>query len=234
VKTINLLKKLERYPLFTENDIAKIVNKSHKYIRTLLYRLHKQGLINRIEKGKYTLHHDAMIFASYLATPSYLGVWTALRYYNMIRQQPFSVFVVSCIPKKSIKFYNTNIIFIYTKRLFGYKKERYNDFDIFISEREKALVDSLLFKIPLSYISQALDNGEIDFKKLSEYAIKTKNKSLIKRLGYMLESRKGSSFGLKAMDGNYVKLDYLGNSKGKKDTKWKLIINMNFAQRILP
>jgi len=234
VKTINLLKKLERYPLFTGNDVAKIVNKGPKYVRTLLYRLHKQGLMNRIEKGKYTLHHDAMIFASYLATPSYLGVWTALRHYNMIQQQPFSIFVVSGISKKSIRFNNTKIFFIRTKHIFGYKKERYNDFDIFISEREKALVDSLLFKIPLSYISQALDDGEIDFKKLSEYAIKTKNKSLIKRLGYMLESRKGSSFGLKAMDSNYVKLDYLGKRKGKKDAKWKLIININFAQQILP
>ena len=103
MKTINLLKKLETYPLFTENDAAKIVNKSAKYIRTLLYRLHKQGLINRIEKGKYTLYHDAMIFASYLATPSYLGLWTALRHYNMIQQQPLGIFIVSSIPKKKHK-----------------------------------------------------------------------------------------------------------------------------------
>jgi len=229
VKTINLLKKLERYPLFTENDAAKIVNKSPKYIRTLLYRLHKLGLINRIERGKYTVHNDAMIFASYLATPSYLGLWTALRYYNMIQQQPFGIFVMSSIQKKSIKLHNTEIIFVYSKHLFGYKKERYDDFDIFMSEREKALVDSLLFKIPLSYINQALDDEEMDFKKLSEYAIKTKNKSLIKRLGYMLETEKGSSFGLKAMDNNYVRLDYLGNKKGKKNRKWKLIINIKLS-----
>ncbi len=231
MKTINLLKKLETYPLFTENDAAKIVNKSAKYIRTLLYRLHKQGLINRIEKGKYTLYHDAMIFASYLATPSYLGLWTALRHYNMIQQQPLGIFIVSSIPKKSIKFDNIEIIFAYSKHLFGYKKERYNDFDVFISEREKALVDSLLFKIPLSYINRALDDAKIDFKKLSMYAIKTKNKSLIKRLGYMVENKKGSSFGLKAMDNNYIRLDYLGKKKGKKDRKWKLIINYDNQKR---
>ena len=131
--------------------------------------------------------------------------------------------------KKSIKLHNTEIIFVYSKHLFGYKKERYDDFDIFMSEREKALVDSLLFKIPLSYINQALDDEEMDFKKLSEYAIKTKNKSLIKRLGYMLETEKGSSFGLKAMDNNYVRLDYLGNKKGKKNRKWKLIINIKLS-----
>ena len=223
MKTIHLLKKLERLPLFTENDVAKIVNKSPKYIRTLLFRLNKEKLIRRIEKGKYTLHEDVLIFASHIVIPSYISLWTALRYYNMTQQQPTSFFILSRIKRKNIN--NLNINFLSTKHMFGYKKERYSDFDIFMASPEKAIIDSLLFKLPIEDIKIALEKESIDFKRLSEYAKKTKNKSLIKRLGYLLEKEKNNSYALKALDNNYILLNYLGGKKGKKDKKWKLIIN---------
>ncbi len=223
MKTIHLLKKLERFPLFTENDVAKTINKSPKYVRTLLYRLNKEKLIYRIEKGKYTVHDDPLIFASHVIIPSYLSLWTALRYYNMTQQQPTSFFVISPVKRKNIK--DLNIIFMSTKHMFGYKKERYSDFDIFMAEPEKAIIDSLLFKIPIEDINFALEKEDLDFKKLSNYAKKTENISLIKRLGYLLERKRNNSYRLKALDNNYVLLDYLGKDKGKKDKKWKLIIN---------
>lgn len=226
VKTIQLLKRVERLPLFTENDAAKIVNKSPKYIRTLLHRLHKNGLIRRVENGKYTLYEDPMVFSSHIVLPSYLSLWTALRYYNMTEQQPYSIFVMVSSPKKSLTFAKTPILFFSTKYMFGYKKERYNDVDIFMAEREKAIIDSLLFRIPVADIKTALESEEVDLKKLSEYAKRTASISLMKRLGYLLETLKGSSYGLKALDNNYVRLDYLAKKRGKKDKKWKLIINV--------
>lgn len=223
METIILLKKLENFPLFAENDIAKIINKSPKYVRTLLYRLNKKKVIRRIEKGKYTVYEDTLIFASHIVNPSYLSLWTALRYYNMTQQQPTSFFVISSVKRKGIK--SSKIIFVSTKHMFGYKKERYSDFDIFIAEPEKAIIDSLLYKIPIEDINFALEKEDINFEKLSEYAKKTKNKSLIKRLGYLLEKKKNNSYGLKALDNNYILLDYLGKKKGGKNKKWKLIIN---------
>ena len=223
MKTIHLLKKLERFTLFTENDVAKIVNKSPKYIRTLLSRLNKEKIIKRIEKGKYTLHDDVLIFASHIVTPSYISLWTALRYYNMTQQQPTSFFILSNVKRKNIN--SLNINFLSTKHMFGYKKERYSDFDIFMASPEKAIIDSLLFKLPIEDIKIALEKESIDFKKLSECAKKTKNKSLMKRLGYLLEKKKKNSYDLKALDNNYILLNYLGEKKGKKDKKWKLIIN---------
>lgn len=223
MKSIYLLKRLERFPLFTENDVAKVINKNHKYVRTLLHRFHKGNLINRVERGKYTLHEDPLIFASHIVIPSYLSLWTALRYYNMTQQHPKSFFVLSPVKRKDIK--KLNIHFLSTKHLFGYKKERYSDFDIFIADPEKTIIDALLFKIPIEDIDFALENENLDFKKISMYAKKTKNKSLIKRLGYILEKKKNNSYGLKALDNNYVLLDYHENKMGKKNKKWKLIIN---------
>ena len=225
MKTIQLLKKLERLPLFTENDISKVINKGPKYTRTLLYRLNKQGIIKRVERGKYTLYEDILIYASYIVTPSYLSLWTALKYYHMTQQQPTGFFVLSRIKRKKIRLDSSEVIFLSTKHMFGYKKERYSDFDIFIADPEKTIIDSLLFKLPIEDVYNALDNKKIDFKKLSVYAKRTKNFSLIKRLGFMLERKKGKNYGLKALDNNYVLLDYLGKKKGKKNKIWKLIIN---------
>ena len=109
--------------------------------------------------------------------------------------------------------------------MFGYKKERYEDFDIFIAEKEKTIIDALLFKLPIEDICYAVENADLDFEKLVNYAKKTKNISLMKRLGYILENKKNNSYGLKATDNNYVKLDYLKKNKGKKDKKWRLLIN---------
>ncbi|MBI2106680.1 hypothetical protein HYT57_01735 [Candidatus Woesearchaeota archaeon] len=224
MKTIHLLKRLERLPLFTENDIAKLTNKGPKYVRTLLYRINKEGLIRRIEKGKYTTHHNEMIFASYITKPSYLSLWTAFRYYNMTQQQPFNIFIMSPVSKKPVKVGDTEIKFSKTKHMFGYIKERYADFDIFIADREKAIIDALLFRLPLEDVFEAI-TSETRFEKLAEYAKRTKNISLIKRLGYMLHKKTGNSYGLKALDNNWILLDYLGKKKGKKERNWKIIIN---------
>lgn len=117
-------------------------------------------------------------------------------------------------------------MFFKTKHIFGYKKERYEDFDIFIAEREKAIIDALLFHLPLEDIAHAMEDKEINLKKLAEYSKKIGNISLMKRLGYILEKKKNNSYGLKALDNNYIPLDYSSKKKGKKDRKWKLIINI--------
>ncbi|MBI2574908.1 hypothetical protein HYV82_03415, partial [Candidatus Woesearchaeota archaeon] len=172
----------------------------------------------------YTLHSDPLIFSSYIVTPSYLSLWTALRYYNMTAQQPYGIFVMSPVTRKSIKIDASTITFAATNHMFGYKRERYGDFDIHLAEPEKAVVDALLFKLPVEDIKLALENEELDFSRMAEYATRTGNISLIKRLGYLLESRTGSSYGLAPMDRNYVPLDYLGRPKGRKNRKWRLIV----------
>lgn len=224
MSTINLLKKLERYPLFTENDVSKLINKSPDYVKTYLYRLHKKGIITRIEKGKYTLHSDPLIFSSYIAIPSYFSLWTALRFYNMTQQQPIDLFLMSAKKRRDIALPGMKIRFIKTRHMFGYTKIRYTDFDIFIAEKEKAIIDSMLYKIPMADVHEALN--DLNFQKLCEYTKRTKNASLIKRIGYLIEMRTGQDFGLKVMDNNYIKLDSQRKEKGIKNSKWKLWVNI--------
>jgi len=225
IKTVEIIRRLERYSMFTENDIAKLINKTPAYVRTFLYRLSHRKLIRKIERGKYTLYEDPMMFATNIVVPSYISLWTAFKYYGMLQQQPFNIFIISSRPRKTLLFENMKIIFLFSRHMFGYKKHRYMGFDIFIADREKAIIDALLFKLPIQDIYSALSNEDIDFKRLSEYAIRVKNKSLIKRLGYLLERKTGKSYDLMAMDANYIKLDCLGKKKGMVNSRWRLVIN---------
>jgi len=222
MNAIKLLKQLDLYPIFTEKDVLKITKTTKKYVRTLLSRLQKKGYIYRIERGKYSLYDDPLIFASHLAKHSYLSLWTALRYHNLTQQQPQNIFVMVKSAKRKITLPHTTINFIITKHFWGYKTERYRDFDIFIAEPEKAIIDCLSARLPIEYVTEAIELHK-NPQKLAEYAKKTKNSSLIKRVGYLLEKYKNNSYGLKPLDYNYIPLDYT-KKKGKKDHKWRLII----------
>ena len=225
MKAIPLLRRLEQHPVFTQNDVAKIVNKGAPYVRTLLYRLAKAGLITRIERGKYTMHADPLIVASHMVTPSYLSLWTALRYYNLIEQQPLALFVMTPAARRKVVFADTEIVFVKTRHLFGYRKVRHADLDIFMAEKEKAIIDALLHRLPLDAISSALEGGEMDPRKLSDYARRTGNAALIKRLGYLMEKKMGNPSGLEPPDRAYVLLDYHGKKEGKRDARWRLVVN---------
>ena len=222
MNSIKLLKQLDLYPIFAEKEVLKLTKSTPKYARTLLSRLQKKGYIYRIERGKYSLYDDPLIFSSHLVKSSYLSLWTALRYHNLTQQQPQNIFVMVKSPKRKIKLSNTTINFIVTKQLWGYTKERYRDFDLFMAEPEKAIIDSLLAHLPLEYITEAVELHQAP-QKLAEYAQKTKNSSLIKRMGYLLEKYKKNAYGLKALDYNYIPLDYT-KRRGKKDTRWRLIV----------
>ena len=222
MNTILLLKQLATYPVFTKIDVTRITKTTKKYARTLLSRLCKKGYIYRIERGKYSLYDDPLVFASHLTKPSYLSLWTALRYYNLTQQQPKNIFVMVTSPKKKITLPTTTINFVVTKQFWGYKTERYRDFDIFMAEPEKAIIDCLLARLSIEYVAEAIELLQ-NSQKVVKYAQKTKNSSLIKRLGYLLEKYKQNAYDLKPSDYNYVPLNY-ARIKGKKDKRWRVIL----------
>lgn len=227
MKKIEIIRKLEKYPLFTFNEFVRLTNKNQAYARTYLHRLKKEGLIFQIERGKYTVFDDPMLFSSYIIVPSYISFWTAIRFYNLTEQLPRDVMIASPKPRKNIEFLGTKIRFFKTKHVWGYRKQRYLEFDIFVADKEKSIIDSLLLKnIPFDEIAKAIRTKELDKKLLVEYAIKAGNKSLIKRLGYVMGVCGMNADKLtKQLDNNYVLLDWNGRKNGEKNKKWKIIAN---------
>ena len=235
MKKIDLIKELEKYPVFNLKILREIINKDRNYAKIVIYRLKKDNLIFEIEKDKYTTLKEAIVVASNLIWPSYLSCWTALRYYNLTEQLPKNIFVITTKSRKkrTLEFNNSQIIFIKAKTqyFFGYNKEHYGNFDIFIAKKEKAIIDSLYFKqISLSEIYEVIKNSlnEFDSNIFIDYLIKIKNKALIKRLGFLLDLLDMDLYDKlkRHINYQYIPLDYAISSKGKKNKKWRVIENV--------
>ncbi len=48
--------------------------------------------------------------------------------------------------RKPVNFQGTKIHFFKTKHLWGYRKQRYMGFDVFVAEKEKCIIDSLILR----------------------------------------------------------------------------------------
>lgn len=230
MKKAEMLKVVGKTPLFTFNEFVRLAAFRPGYAKVYLSRLKKDGLIFEIERGKYTVFDDPFLFSSYIIMPSYISFWTALKFYGFTEQLPSAIMVACAKQRKPINFHGLKILFYKTKNMWGYKKQRFGNFEILIAEKEKAIIDSLALRnVHFDEIAKAIETKDFDSKKLLEYAEKTKNISLKKRLGFLLENFGISAEKLsKSLDNNYIPLDWHGKKRGNKNKKWKIIVNRRF------
>lgn len=222
-------------PVFNIEDAIRILNKPRAYVCLYLHRLEKQGLIRRIEKGKYALRDASpFVIASNIAFPSYISLWMAFHLHQLTTQLPLTIQVIMSKQKKSLKFddYDVKFIKLTPKRIFGYGKQRTGIGYIFIAEKEKAIIDSL-------YLGEGPDlddikNGlhECDIKKLEEYALRMNSKVLVQRLGYLMELEKlqiPESF-KKLVYNKTVLLHPNMPKTGARNKNWRVIVNYRFDE----
>ncbi len=235
MRTLELLKKLEKYPVFDIAVFRQLSESKPAYAKLYLYRLKKRGYVFAIMRNKYTVHKEPLVVASRIIWPSYISLWSAIRYYNLTEQLPRDIWVISTrkISRKEIPFGDAKIIFARAKPkyFFGYKKIIVSGFEVFMAEPEKAIIDSVLFrKISFSEIADIIKNNRknLNINRLADFALETKSKSLIKRLGCLLDK-----IGLdcypkfkKQISDSFVPLEYFLHAKGKKDEKWRIIKNI--------
>ena len=143
----SIRKALHEYPVFTVRDLASLLNKERGYAYLQAYRWKKRNLIYEIEKGKYTVEEDPFIISSWIIWPSYISGWAALHFYHLTEQLPFTIQVITSRKrnKRIINYGNAKIEFTTVRPSFlkGYKQVIYQQKNIFIAEKEKALVDAL-------------------------------------------------------------------------------------------
>lgn len=235
METLQLLKRLEIYPTFTVSTVANIIEKDKTYAKVYLNRLKKKEIVHQLQRDVYTVQDDPMIIASRVVWPSYISLWAALRYHNLTEQIPNRISVVTTRAKSrgTISIADTMIIFerVRPEWFFGFSKINTKDFEIFIAEPEKALVDAVLLKrISVTEIYSLLKENlrRISSERIVEYILRTKNRALAKRYGWMLSSlgckntRKLEKMIYKTM----IPLDYSRPVSGTKNKKWGVIVNI--------
>lgn len=210
-------------PLFTVNDAQRTLSIERPSLREKLSRMTRRGDLTRIERGKYTVHYDPMVYASYVEVPSYVSLWSGLRFYQLTTQQPTGVQVVVAVNRPDLE----GVSFHQSGRLFGFGKERYDRFEIFVADEERLLIDCLSRnQVPVAATSELLT--VVDIEKTVAYAERFGRKSVMKRLGYLFDHVRGQVVeALRVRDRNYPLLDLTGPAEGEPDGDWRLRVNTN-------
>ncbi len=182
--------KENRMSVFGLDDAVKISKMSREYTRLFLHRAAKGRLIGRAERGLYYLKESSNEYdiASHILYPSYISMISALYYYGLTTQIPNIVYVISPKRHKIIKnVMGFDIVFrkISDRMMFGYHKE--SDGNIFIADKEKAIVDIFYFKDVNDLDYGVLEKpARIDVDRLALYAEMSQNKSVIRNISGLL------------------------------------------------
>lgn len=172
-------KALQEYPVFTVRDLSSLLDKKRGYAYLQAYRWKKKKLIHEIEKGKYTLEEDPFLVSSWIVWPSYISGWAALHYHHLTEQLPFTIQVITSRRrrKKVLNYGKAKIEFTTVKSLTGFQRVIYQQKEIFIAEKEKALIDALAAgKMSLAESIGIIkeNKGRINRRKLFMHAYKIK------------------------------------------------------------
>lgn len=229
---------------FTFKDAIDITGLSRESLKKLIYRLEKNGWIERIEKGKYmiiplgaekgkyTLHEFTI--GSVLVKPYCISYWSALHHHGLTEQIPNTVFIQTTAKKKEQRHevfgVDYRIVRILKKKMFGIRKIRIDDTSINITDREKTIIDCLdkpQYCGGVVEVAKALNNEGLNSKRLKEYAQGIGNTGVVRRLGYLSEILSIDLDLPKIDTRNYLYLDPTMPEKGKKNARWRLIVNLD-------
>jgi predicted transcriptional regulator of viral defense system len=228
MKELEILEKLKDKAIFSVQDIERIGRFNREYSKLVLNRLFKRGLIKRITKNTYTLKNDIYVVASNLKIPSYISFWSASYYYGYTEQILNTIYIACTRKINIVRYLEYKIKFIKIKDFFGYKKINTDNGEVFIVEIEKLLIDSLLYHKEMGNfdeIEKIFKNSNINKEKLLSYLKKINNKSLNKRVGYLLEKYKDIDISKNFKnDRNYVFLNQFSKKYKTLNSKWMVKI----------
>jgi predicted transcriptional regulator of viral defense system len=212
MNTITLMKELERFSVFGVQEMQRLIQKDQNYTRVKLNRLTERGLVKRIMRNKYTVSDNIFVIATNLIYPSYLSFWSASSYKGFTDQILNTIQIATTKKSSEIEFENYRIEFIPISDFFGYNKVITTEGEIFVVDNEKLLIDICLRPEKIGNYDELrmiFEQATIDIKRLIEYLKRTNNNTLIKRVGYLLQTYRGidisSHFNL---DKNYVEIPF--------------------------
>ena len=196
----------EKISVFTFRIAKKILESTDSSVWNVLGRLKKKGRIHEIQNGKYLLvparagpegywSEDPWLIVPQLIDVYYVGFWTAMNYWEMTEQIPYTIFVVTTKRKKKrvLEFgqHKFQFVTLTKKKFFGFIEERIGKNMFNISNREKTIVDGLMhpeYCGGITEVTKAMWNSrnEVDWEKILEYSKNVKIDVVLRRLGYLL------------------------------------------------
>lgn len=241
ISTARLLHQRELFA-FERRTLADLLGVESSRLSPLLARMEQEGLIARLERGKYLLLgltpeqtlSNPLFIASHLVTPGYVSFWSALHFHGLTEQAPRRVFVAVTRQKRPLTFRGMTFQFVRLSPhlFFGYRRETLGGLPLVVADEAKAILDSLSLPVYAGGVAEvakalrtALQEGRVETAQLVEYAQRMGNASLSARLGCLLELLDQPAEGLEAPRGPLV-LDPQRPRRGEYLRRWKVYLNL--------
>ena len=225
------------------------------YTTNVLRRLESKGWLRRLERGTYLIipleagpardwSESALVIAPYLIQPAAIAYWSALHYWNMTEQVPRTVFVQSTHRKHCRRVEVLGIPFhfvtIVEAKFFGVAKRTLDGKPIYVTDREKTMLDATDrpdLSGGIGQLAQALRIAwaDVDWQRLDEYLARWGTGSLTKRLGYLVETmelplpdrEERLARWQHSLSSGIALLEPRSNRTGRIVTRWRLRVNVD-------
>lgn len=233
--------------LFTTKDAEHLLGPD---ARMTLHRLARKKWVLPLRRGLYALVPLAVgvkgadafvvhnfVIASLLVEPYYIGYWSALNHHGLTEQIPRTTFVATTRARHPVEVLDAEYRFVKlnARKFFGWQEIEIEGSNVLVSTPEKTIVDCLDMPEHCGGVEQVaraifFSHGEIDMVEVVRCARRAGNRTVLKRLGYILEAtglleRYPKLFVDFRPSAGYPKLDTLSPAKGRHDGRWKLLIN---------
>jgi len=222
----------------------------------VLGRLEAKGWLHRLERGAYMIvpleagpdrdwSESALVIAPHLIQPAAIAYWSAIHYWHMTEQIPHTVFVQSTSRKhqrnKEVLGISFRFVTVVEKKFFGVVKRTLGGQPIYVTDREKTLVDAADrpdLSGGIAQLAQALRVAwsDLDWQVLDQYLDRWPTGSPLKRIGYLVETlelplpgrekrltrwRRSLSSGIVALEPGR------DANEGRIVTRWRLRVNVD-------
>jgi predicted transcriptional regulator of viral defense system len=235
VRDLELVRLMENKEsaVFTAQQMAVLLKETPEAAAVRLNRLVAKKVLQRVMRGRYALPSaDILSIASGIYPPSYISLLAAFEYHGTTTQMPRVIDVIN--PNHSGTFPlatgNVEIRFIKVapSLMYGYRKVYPQGKAAIIAEKERAVVDGLLYPryVPFDETIACIRSG-IDKNKCLDFARRTKRQVVMKRMGYLLLANgyDCAPDDLGTLSETYVPLDPAMPLTGRYNKKWHVLIN---------
>lgn len=253
-KNRKLIDSLNRFGknIFSVKDAAEIMGLPIKNARLYLSYFARRGWLSRIKPGLYMsvplgiinpqeYRENPWIVANRVFSPCYIGGWSAAEHWDLTDQIFSSIFVFTgrLFRKKNVKIQGTDFVLkLVRKKNIGHTKGVWiENVKVQVAEPTQTIVDMLddpavgggirhITEIVKNYFNSEHRNDS----ELSKYISENNNRTIYKRLGYIIET-----FNIQApnlievyrenISAGYSILDPTIKNKGTFNRRWNLRVN---------
>ena len=199
-----------KFGLITSSEVSEILEVSKSRARKLLQYWAKNHWLFRIQRDLYqslsaeydrkqAVIDDPWIVANKLFSPCYIGGWTAIEYWGLT-EQIFQTIIVVTSHRFSKNDFNVGGIHYLLKMtsqkaFYGLEIIWRNNVKMKVSDPTKTIIDLLNdpvfgggMRLVVDCFKEYLRSKHKSLKLLIEYADKMNNRTIFKRLGFLVES----------------------------------------------